>query len=78
MGEHQSDVARLMAQISSEYESGRNALFGQVLGTAQHAFITKRMENIGEFHEQLIGLVGDDAIALIAQSLDQLGTTNPQ
>ena len=73
----QSEVARLMQQIEAEFEAGRQALQGLALGTAQHAFITKRMENIGGLHEQLRELIGDDAMPLIVEKLDLLNQANP-
>lgn len=68
--EKKSEVARLLAQISSEYESARQGLSGLAQGIGQHRFITKRMEQIAELHSQLRNLVGDEAMALINQELD--------
>ena len=45
-------------------------LQGLNAGTARHSFITARQENIGVLHEKLQGLVGTDAIALVAETLD--------
>lgn len=68
--EQQSEVARLLAQISSEYEAARQGLSGLAQGIGQHRFITKRMEQIAELHSQLRNLVGDKAMALINLELD--------
>ena len=68
-----SEVARLLSQISVEYEAAQRGLMGLSYGTSQHDFITARMENIGQIHSQLRSLVGDTAIAMIA---DQLNTTS--
>lgn len=65
-----SEVARLLTQITSEYEAAQRGLSGVAYGSSQHAFITARMENIGVIHTRLQELVGDDAIALIAEELD--------
>jgi hypothetical protein len=65
-----SEVARLLAQINSEYEAARQGLSGLAQGIGQHRFITKRMEQIAELHTQLRNLVGDDAMALITSQLD--------
>ena len=69
---HNSEVARLLAQINSEYEAARQGLSGLAQGIGQHRFITKRMEQIAELHSQLRELVGDEAMLLITQELDQL------
>ena len=68
---HQSEVARLLAQINSEYEAARQGLSGLAQGIGQHSFITKRMEQIAELHTQLRDLVGDEAMALITRELNQ-------
>jgi hypothetical protein len=68
--EQRSEVAHLLAEISSEYESARLGLSGLAQGTCQHRFITRRMEQIGELHTRLRGLVGDEAMVLIAHHLD--------
>jgi hypothetical protein len=66
-----SEVARLLAQINSEYEAARQGLSGLAQGVGQHRFITRRMEHIAELHCQLRNLVGDEAMALITRELDQ-------
>jgi hypothetical protein len=68
---NQSEVARLLAQISSEYEAARQGLSGLAQGSSQHRFITKRMEHIADLHSQLRSLVGDEAMALITRQLDE-------
>ena len=50
-------------------------LYGLAQGTAQHAFITAKMERIGECHEALKVLVGEhEANMLLAETLEQAGT----
>lgn len=70
--EQQSEVARLLSQISAEYEAAQRGLTGLTYGTAQHKFITARMEQMGQLHTQLQSLVGDQAIAMISEQLDSL------
>ncbi|HLH62264.1 MAG TPA: hypothetical protein VKV20_11325 [Ktedonobacteraceae bacterium] len=70
--EHGSEVARLLRQISAEYEAAQRGLSGLAYGTSQHDFITARMENMGQLHNQLRSIVGDDAIALVAEALNAL------
>jgi hypothetical protein len=67
-----SEVARLLAQIRAEYEVAQLGLTGLAQGIGQHTFITKRMENIGTFHEELKALVGDAAMELVVQQLSDL------
>lgn len=71
--DQQSEVARLLSQISAEYEAAQRGLTGLTYGMSQHDFITARMENMGQMHSQLRLLVGDTAIAMIA---DQLNMTS--
>ena len=65
-----SEVARLKEQIRREYDAAQQALSGLAVGTAQHSFITARMENVHRAHERLAALVGpEEAIAIIAQTV---------
>jgi len=73
--EQGSEVARLLQQIREEYESARLGLSGLAQGTSQHKFITTKMEHIGQWHEQLIALVGDSAMELVVQQLSDLPDT---
>lgn len=66
-----SEVARLLAQINEEYEAAQRGLTGVCSGMSQHRFITARMENMGKLHGQLHELVGDAAIAMVAEQLDK-------
>jgi hypothetical protein len=70
--EHGSEVARLLARISAEYEAAQRGLTGLAYGTSKHEFITTRMENMGQLHSELQSIVGDAAIALIADALNSL------
>lgn len=72
-----SEVARLLAQMSAEYEAAQWGLTGLASGTARHAFITARMEQMSRLHTQLRAVVGDDAMLLLAQQLDSL-PENPE
>ena len=67
-----SEVARLRAQIAREHEAASWALTGLAQGTAQHWFITRRMERIGEHQQRLSALIGEQAsIALIAAVMEK-------
>jgi len=67
--EQQSEVARLLSQISAEYEAAQRGLNGLAYGTSKHEFITARMEHMGQLHNELQTIVGDLAIAMIAEKL---------
>jgi hypothetical protein len=67
----QSDVSRLLQQIEQEYQAAQAALHGYAM-TAQHAFITARLEHMGRLHDHLEQMVGADAIRLIAERLEEL------
>jgi hypothetical protein len=66
-----SEVASLLSQIRDEYEAAQRGLNGFSYGTSQHEFINARMEHMGQLHTQLQTLVGDMAIAMIADQLFQ-------
>ncbi len=71
---NQSEVARLKAQIESEIQAARWALYGASLGSAQHQFITSHMERMGVLHEELQELVGEEeGIRLLVQVMDVNG-----
>jgi len=56
--ENKSEVARLRYQIEQEYQAAELALHGLAAGVSRHAFITAKMERMGECHAQLARLVG--------------------
>ncbi len=66
-----SEVARLREQIEHEHQAASWALTGPALGTAQHWFISRRMERIGAYQERLAVLVGEQAsLALVMAILE--------
>lgn len=70
MGE--SEVARIMQDIETAYMAARWGLTGLAYGTAQHRFITARMERIEQGREKLQELVGEQATAIVAETLSPL------
>jgi hypothetical protein len=70
--EQRSEVARLLAQITAEYEAAERGLNGLAMGVSQHEFITARMEHMGQLHSELQTLVGDVATAMVADELSKL------
>src|SRR5579863_9692708 len=73
--EQRSEVARLLAQISEEYEAAQRGMADLASGTAPNALtaqpksIPARMENVGQLHSQLQTIVGGAASAMIAEEL---------
>jgi hypothetical protein len=54
-----------------EYLAAQRGLTG-FAESARHAAITARLENMGKLHEDLRALVGDDAIRLLAEHLENI------
>ena len=69
MSNGKSEVARLRAELDRQGEACR-ALKGLALGTAQHQFITRRMERMGEIHEELKKEIGEEADGLLIQAME--------
>ncbi len=66
-----SEVVRLREQITREHQAASWALTGPAIGTAQHWFITRRMERIDGYRERLSTLIGEKAsIAIVATILE--------
>jgi len=75
MPENNSEVARLLAQIEAEHRAAEQALKAPFY-VAKHAFITARMQRIGECGEQLKALVGpEQSLALVCQVLENRPTS---
>ena len=68
---NQSEVTRILSQIQTEYQSATLGLSGLSQGTCQHKIITAKMEHIADLHIKLRGIVGDEAMQLIVNTLDQ-------
>ena len=69
---NQSSVARLMAEISAQYEAAQWALSGQAVGVSQHTFITRRLEKMEDARQELEQLVGpDESTRLVVEQLDK-------
>ena len=77
MPTQQSEVARIRALIDVEYQASHLGLQGLALGTAQHEFITKRMECIFR-HVEALSLVADPAtVQEVMTKLGELEKTKP-
>jgi hypothetical protein len=68
-----SEVARLVAQITAEYEAAQNALYGMASGAARHQFINARMERMGTLKNELATKIGDaaEAMTLLWDALEE-------
>ena len=71
VSEHKSEVAQLLAQISAEYQAAQRGMGDFAYGASKHEFITARMEHMGRLHIKLQSIVGESAIALIADTLSK-------
>jgi len=70
--ENKSEVARLRQQIRQEYEAAQQGLTGLAEGAAQHAFITRKMENMELCYSMLKNLLGEtQATQLFTETLEQ-------
>jgi len=68
-----SMVAQLKQQIASEYLAAKQGLSGLASGTAQHRFITHRMERMSMCHDELKELVGEqEAARMLTEALETL------
>jgi hypothetical protein len=70
--EHRSEVARLLFKITAEYEAAQRGLTGLAYGNCQHDFINARMEHMGQLQGELQTIVGDSAMSLIVDALDNV------
>ncbi|HEX7736401.1 MAG TPA: hypothetical protein VF458_16230 [Ktedonobacteraceae bacterium] len=69
----QSEIAHLLQQIDLEYSAARAALTGFACGSAQHEFITARMERLNFYQEELSQHVGaHEAARLLVERLESL------
>ena len=69
---HQSEIAKIREQIQLEYEAAQRT-FTDFTPTAQHAYISKRQENISRYFAELKTLLPEqDAIALVVDALESV------
>lgn len=71
--QNQSEVAHLLSQIETEYIAAQRGLTG-LAESASHAAITARMERVGQLHQRLHTIVGDDAARLVVECLEAIPT----
>lgn len=71
--ENKSEVARLRQRFADEYLAAERGMTGFAVGSARHAFITRKMENMGKCRKELAKLVGEQAATkLMAETLEEL------
>lgn len=69
----ESEITRLLRSIEQEYEAARNGLSGLASGSAQHAFIERKMERLDVCHRALCGLLGEqEAAKLVVETIERL------
>lgn len=67
-----SDVARLLQRFDLEYQAAQLGLSGLAQGTAQHGFITARLENMENARQELEKLVGtEEATELVVERMSK-------
>jgi hypothetical protein len=67
-----SEVAQLRQRILLEHEAAQRGLSGTAQGAAQHAFITRRLENMADYHQALKQLIGEhEATTILIDILEQ-------
>ncbi len=70
---NKSEVARLRQQYAEEYEAAQRGLSGLAMGSARHAFITRKMANMCVCQLELAKLVGEqEAARLLNEAVDKL------
>jgi hypothetical protein len=69
--QNKSEVARILEQISLEYEAAQRIMYDFAAGAAKHQYISARMENMGNLHSKLREIVGDSAIEMVAETINK-------
>ncbi len=67
-----SEVASIRQTIAAEYMAASWGFSGLAAGTARHAFISARMERMEEGRKRLETMVGEQAITLVAETLETI------
>jgi hypothetical protein len=70
-GQNKSEVARILEQISLEYEAAHRLMYGFAAGAGKHQFISARMANMGNLHRELKEIVGDSATEMVAETINK-------
>ena len=66
-----SEVAWLREQIAAEHLAASRGLQGYAV-VANHEFIEARMDRLGDYHQQLVALVGEsEAMKIVVAAMEQ-------
>jgi len=68
----ESEIARIRETIAKEYMAAKWGLTGFAQDVTKHAFISARMKRIEEGYKRLVTHVGNEAIALVAETLENV------
>jgi hypothetical protein len=60
---NQSEVARVKAEFELQNAAAQYALNGMSLGVAKHSFITSKLDRMGELHEEMKKIIGEEEAA---------------
>lgn len=64
----ESEVARLRRQIELEFEAMQRGMTGFAAGTARHEFIRVRMDQVGNYQDELAEHIGEvDASQIVCK-----------
>lgn len=69
--QNKSEVARILEQISLEYEAAHRLMYDFAAGAGKHQFISARMANMGNLHRELKKIVGDSATEMVAETINK-------
>lgn len=64
-----SEVAELKRRIELEYEAIQRAMTGLAAGTARHEYIMARLNNVGQYKEELSQHIGVGAAMKLVYEL---------
>jgi hypothetical protein len=75
-----SQIARILAEIEAQQRAAQWAITGIANGHLRHRFITRRLAQMGAYHEQLTETIGDrdQAMGLLLKQLDATWETGTQ
>lgn len=74
MTTYESELARLLRKIDLEAHAAWNGLYDFTQGSSKQAYISERLQRLGQYHQQLQNLVGkQQAIGANIEAFEQTG-----